>query len=93
VNLKIAKMTSDNLQWREETTVKTIPTMAWQVVQNVVQLAAGKETTIVSLLITLIVAWVLYVRFVSSSHQLFNKKKLPPCEHQLHLSFNVLQLR
>jgi hypothetical protein len=73
-------MTLDNLQWREEMTVKTIPTMAWQVVQNVVQLAAGKETTIVSLLITLIVAWGLYVRFVSS----FNKKKLPPCEHHLH---------
>jgi ent-kaurene oxidase len=92
VNLKIAKMTSDNLQWREETTVKTIPTMAWQVVQNVVQLAAGKETTIVSLLITLIVAWVLYVRFVSSSHQLFNKKKLPPSIPGLPVLGNLLQL-
>lgn len=84
VNLKIAKMTSNKSQWREETTLETIPTMAWQVVQNVGQLVAGKETTIVSLLVTLIVAWIVYVRFVSSSHQLFSKKKLPPCEHQLH---------
>jgi hypothetical protein len=56
-------------------TLETIPTMAWQATQNVVQLVARKETTIVSLLITLIVAWTFYVRFVSSSHQLFKKKK------------------
>lgn len=85
-------MTSNKLQWREEMTLKTIPTMTWQVVQNVVQLVAGKETTIVSLLITLIVAWILYVRFVSSSHQLFKKKKLPPSIPGLPVLGNLLQL-
>jgi hypothetical protein len=84
VNLKIAEMTSNNLQWREDMTLGALPTVARQVVQNVVQLVAGKETTILSLLATLIVAWALYVRFGSSSGQLFSKKKLPPCEHQLH---------
>jgi hypothetical protein len=84
VNLKIAKMISNKLQWREDMAPKTMPTMAWQAAQNLVQLVVGKETTGVSLLITLIVAWILYVRFVSSSHQLFKKKKFPPCEHQLH---------
>ncbi|CAM6028613.1 unnamed protein product [Sphagnum balticum] len=85
-------MTSNNLQWREDMTLGTLPTMAQQVVQNVVQLVAGKETTILSLLVTVIVAWGLYVRFGSSSGQLFSKKKLPPSIPGLPVLGNLLQL-
>jgi hypothetical protein len=56
--------------------------VALQVARNVAQLVLGK-ITIASLLIMLTMVWILFVYFISSSPQLFKKKNLFLCEHQM----------
>jgi hypothetical protein len=76
-------MVSTKLEWCKEMTLETISIVALQVAQNVVQLVWGKITVASLLIMLTMVVWILFVYFISSSPQLFKKKNLPLCEHQL----------